>query len=125
MKTRLVIAVFAFTAVMPGWQIAHAQNPARAPTAIESVVQVHVHGLALQHRGDEKGAFIAFLDAAEHGYPPSQRKLGEIYDSGNSAVERDYEQSIRWYEKAREGGEVIPPPISHGSPFISPIRVAP
>jgi hypothetical protein len=51
--------------------------------------------------------------------------LSEIYDSCNAAVERDYEQSIRWYEKAREGGEDIPPPKSHGNPFISPIRVAP
>jgi TPR repeat protein len=66
--------------------------------------------MGLAHRGDEKGAFIAFLAAAEEGYPPAQRRLGEIYDSGNAAVERNYAESIRWYQKAREGGEEIPSP---------------
>jgi TPR repeat protein len=125
MKTLLVVTAFAFTAAMPGWQIVHAQDLARAPTAVESVVQAHVHGLSLQHRGDEKGAFIAFLDAAERGYPPAQRRLGEIYDSGNTAVKRDYEESIRWYQKAREGGEDIPPPVSHGNMLMAPMRAGP
>ena len=74
-----------------------------------------MRGLALEHRGDENGAFIAYMNAAEQGYPPAQRKLGEIYDSGNSAVKRDYEESIRWYQKAREGGEDIPPQPNHGT----------
>ena len=101
-------------AVMPA---VHAQAPAsNSPAA-----QRHVTGLALEHRGDEKGAFLAFQDAAEQGYPPAQRKLGEIYDSGNSAVKRDYEESIRWYQKAREGGEDIPPPKTYGNPFVSPV----
>ncbi len=81
-----------------------AANPAAA--------RRHAEGLAMEHRGDEKGAFIAFQEAAEEGYAPAQRRLGEIYDSGNSAVTRNYPESIRWYEKAREGGEVIPPPKS-------------
>jgi len=63
----------------------------------------------MERRGDNQGAFVAFLEAAEGGYPPSQRRLGEIYDSGNSAVVRNYSESIRWYERAREGGEDIPP----------------
>jgi TPR repeat protein len=110
MKTLLAVAAFAFAAAMPGWQDAHAQ----ALSSIESVVQRHVQGLALEHRGDDKGAFIAFLDAAERGYPPAQRRVGEIYDTGNSAVERTYEESIRWIEKARAGGEQFPP---HRSPM--------
>ncbi len=74
----------------------------------------------MEQRGDDKGAFVAFLEAAESGYPPAQRRLGEIFDSGNSVVKRDYEESIRWYQKAREGGEIIPPPKPYGSPFVSP-----
>ena len=67
------------------------------------------------------GAFLAFQEAAEIGYPPAQRKLGEIYDSGSTAVKRDYEESIRWYQKAREGGEDIPsPPSPMPNPGISP-----
>ena len=99
-------------AAMPVWQAAHAQSPASAPISLEAATQRHRAGLALEHRGDDKGAFIAFMEAAEQGYPPAQRKLGEIYDSGNAAVERNYPESIRWYQKAREGGEDIPPPKS-------------
>jgi len=74
----------------------------------EAAAQRNAEGLALQKRGDEKGAFAAFLDAAEHGNPPAQRRLGEIYDTGNSAVARDYAESVRWYQLARENGEEIP-----------------
>ncbi len=63
----------------------------------------------MEQRGDEKGAFKAFRAAGEAGYPPAQRRLGEIYDNGNAAVPRNYAESIRWYEKARAGGEQIPP----------------
>ena len=105
----VVLAAFALLVAVPGWQIAHAQAEARAPMSNQAAARRHVDGLAMQHRGDEKGAFIAFLEAAEDGYPPAHRRLGEIYDSGNSAVERDYTESIRWFEKAREGGEKIPP----------------
>ena len=110
---------------MPAWQIAHAQSAAGAPVSVVTVVQRHVEGVTLAHRGDDQGAFIAFLDAAEHGYPPSQRRLGEIYDSGNSAVERNYEESIRWYQKAREGGEELPPQKNYGTLKFPSVRVGP
>jgi TPR repeat protein len=102
--TKLALSLFAGAAMSSG-QIACAQTPA----AQESPVFRHATGLALERRGDDAGAFIAFLEAAEAGHPPAQRKLGEIYDSGNMAVTRDYQASIHWYEKAREGGEVLPP----------------
>ena len=85
--------------------------------------RLHERGLAMEHHGDVKGAFVAFLDSAEQGYPPAQRKLGEIYDIGNSAVKRDYEESIRWYQKAREGGEEIPPPKTYGTLPLPAVRV--
>jgi TPR repeat protein len=83
----------------------------------EAAAQRHVEALALEKRGDEKGAFIAFLEAAEDGYSPAQLRVGEIYNSGNSAVVRDYALAIHWYEKARDAGEKIPPlPKVPGSP---------
>lgn len=85
-----------------------AQAPARAPTSHEAAARRHADGLVLQQRGDEKGAFTAFLEAAENGNPAAQRRLGEIYDTGNSAVARDYAESSRWYQKTRENGEDIP-----------------
>ena len=121
MKTLLLVAIVLF-AVMPA---AQAQTSARPPMSADAALQRHAEGLAMEHRGDEKGAFIAFLEAADDGYPPAQRRLGEIYDSGNSAVERDYEESIRWYQKAREGGEEIPPPkpLNFGVPAMSPKNI--
>jgi TPR repeat protein len=64
-------------------------------------------GLALERRGDDRGAFKAFLDAGEGGHGLAQRKLGEIYDKGGP-VERDYEVSLQWYQKARAQGVAIP-----------------
>ncbi len=68
--------------------------------------------VTLEARGDEPAAFQAFLEAAEGGHGLAQRKLGEIYDKGNSAVSRDYETSLRWYQKAREQGVPIAKPPS-------------
>lgn len=122
MNKFLITAAFAFLAAMPIWQVARAQ--ASAPANGQAASR-HAAGLLMEHRGDEKGAFVAFLEAAEGGYPPAQRRLGEIYDSGNSAVERDYEESIRWYQKAREGGEILPPQKSYGTYKPAPVRMGP
>lgn len=125
MKKLLGIATFALLAAIPSLQAVYAQSAAGAAMSREEGGRRHAAGLALEHRGDDKGAFVAFLDAAEGGYPPAQRRLGEIYDSGNSAVERNYEESIRWYQKAREGGEDIPPQPSHGTLKPPAVRVGP
>jgi len=112
MNKTLGIVIFALLASAPGLQAVHAQSMAKAAVATSEAARQHAAGLALEKRGDDHGAFTAYLAAAEQGHPPAQRKLGEIYDSGNSAVKRNYEESIRWYQKAREGGEDIPPPKS-------------
>ena len=113
----VALAAFTFLLAMPTWHIVHAQSVERTPMSIEAAAQRHAEGLAMERRGDEQGAFVAFLEAAGDGYPPAQRRLGEIYDSGNSAVVRNYPESIRWYEKAREGGEDIPKPKSPYPPI--------
>lgn len=97
--------------------LANAQQPS-APGA-NPAARRHAEGIALEKRGNDQGAFGAFLEAAEGGHPPAQRKLGEIYDNGNAAVERDYSQSIIWYQRARDGGEQIPQqrPRLPGPPF--------
>jgi TPR repeat protein len=88
---------------------AGAQIAERPAVTAQTPAQRHADGLAMEHRKDDGGAFIAFTEAAERGHPPAQRKLGEIYDHGNPAVPRDYEKSLKWYETARENGEDIPP----------------
>ena len=81
------------------------------PPGQEQAARRYREGLALEHQRDEKGAFKAFLESAEAGYGLAQRRLGEIYDKGNSAVERDYQASLHWYQKAREQGIEIDKPL--------------
>lgn len=107
------LAAFALVAAIPPWNSAQAQSAAVAPMSRDGAMRLHADGLAMERLHDDKGAFAAFLAAAEGGYPPSQRRLGEIYDHGNTAVPRDYEQSIRWYQMASDGGEDIPWLRSH------------
>lgn len=88
-------------------------KPAGAgPTpATEDWARRYRDGLALERRGDEQGAFKAFLQAGEGGYGLAQRKLGQLYDKGNTVVQRDYQESLRWYQKARDQGVAIDKPI--------------
>jgi localization factor PodJL len=79
--------------------------------AVDDPARLYRDGLARESRGDDKGALRAFLAAGEAGYGPAQRRLGEIYDKGNTATPRDYETALKWYQKAREQGVEIPKPI--------------
>jgi len=66
---------------------------------------------ALERNGDEQGAFRAYLESGEAGNGLAQRRLGQIYDKGNTAVPRDYQASLKWYQKAREQGVEIDKPL--------------
>lgn len=90
---------------------APAAVPPVPPKDLERAIQRYQEGLALERKGDERGALSAFLEAGEGGYGLAQRKLGQIYDKGNSAVKRDLQASIRWYQKAREQGVPIDKPV--------------
>ncbi len=87
--------------------------PKPAPRTLGRADQIRRYreGLALEQKGDDRSALQAFLEAGENGYGPAQRKLGEIYDKGNSAVTRDYESALKWYQRAREQGIEIPRPF--------------
>ena len=67
-------------------------------------------GLAHEAKGNDQAALTAYLDAGNSGHGQAQRKLGDIYGKGNKAVKRDYDASLRWYEKARAQGVEIPKP---------------
>ena len=103
-RSILVAAVLA--AWTPAWGQAPASEETGGPGSFAATTQYR-QGLALERRGDERGAFRAFLDAGEGGHGLAQLKLGEIYDKGGP-VERDYETSLKWYEKARAQGVAIP-----------------
>jgi FimV-like protein len=84
---------------------------AALPAGREEAIRRYREGLALERKGDEQGALKAFLDAGEAGYGLAQRRLGQIYDKGNTVVQRDYQAALRWYQKAREQGIEIDKPI--------------
>lgn len=87
-------------------------KPAAAvPLVVEVAAKRYRDGLAMERRGDHQGAFAAFLEAGEAGNGLAQRKLGQIYDKGNAAVPRDFQASLRWYQKAREQGVEIDKPL--------------
>jgi len=86
-------------------------KPAAVPPAREQAVRRYQEGLTLERRGDNKGALTAFLEAGEAGYGLAQRRLGQIYDSGNPDVPRDFQASVKWYQKAREQGVEIDKPL--------------
>lgn len=70
-------------------------------------------GVALERRGDMRGAVTAYHEAGESGHGPAQKKLGDLYGTGNDVVERDYETSLRWYDRARKQGIEIPKPFTY------------
>lgn len=100
--------------------IATPQTPAAVPgvpaKGQEQAMRRYQEGLALERKGDDQGALAAFLEAGEGGYGLAQRKLGQIYDKGNSAVKRDLQASIRWYQKARAQGVPVDKPVQRVVP---------
>jgi FimV-like protein len=81
------------------------------PLGGEEAVRRYREGQAMEGKGDDVGALKAYLEAGEAGHGLAQRRLGQIYDKGNSAVQRDYQTSLKWYQKAREQGVEIDKPL--------------
>jgi len=108
---------------LPTLEVVAAIDPADADREVAELIagkpaapaaqRRYEEGLALERQGDERGALKAFLDSGEAGYGLAQRKLGQIYDKGNSATQRDLQASILWYQKARVQGVEIERPIPH------------
>jgi FimV-like protein len=94
--------------------------PATVSPGLEQAARRYREGLGLERRGDNQGALTAFLEAGDAGYGLAQRKLGQIYDKGNSAVQRDYQTSLKWYQKAREQGVPIDKPLPRMTPNMTP-----
>lgn len=77
---------------------------------VSTTADPYAQGVARRAAGDAKGAFQAFHQAALDGHAQAQRRLGEIYDAGNTVISRDLMESIRWYQMARQQGEHIAQP---------------
>ena len=107
----------AVAAVRPAPATAMPAKPSAAlPPAAEAAAKRYQEGLALQRRGDLQGAHAAFLEAGDAGHGLAQRRLGQIYDKGNTVVQRDYETALKWYQKAREQGVPMEKPLRRTTP---------
>lgn len=89
---------------------------AAAPLTAEAAAKRYRDGLGMERRGDEQGALAAFQEAGEAGHGLAQLKLGQIYDKGNTVVQRDYQTALKWYQKAREQGVDIDKPLQRTTP---------
>ncbi|MEK6243969.1 MAG: FimV/HubP family polar landmark protein [Pseudomonadota bacterium] len=107
----------AVAAVKPAPAVKMPAKPSAAiPPALEEAAKRYREGLALEQRGDHQGALTAFLEAGEAGNGMAQRRLGQIYDKGNTVVQRDYQSALKWYQKAREQGVEMDKPLQRTTP---------
>jgi FimV-like protein len=90
-------------------------NPEASAPALTPVqaAQRFEEGSKLERNGDFQAAMTAYLAAGEAGNGLAQKRLGDIYNTGNSIVRRDYETALKWYQKARAQGVEIPKPITN------------
>jgi len=77
----------------------------------EEAARRYQEGRALEAKGEHHGALMALREAGESGHGLAQKRLGEIYDKGSPATPRDYQESLRWYEKARAQGVEMAKPL--------------
>ena len=98
----------------PGTPAAAPGQPAGPPLLGKREAEARYHeGVELERRGDLRAAFKAYSQAGESGNGPAQKKLGDLYGTGNEVVERDYETSLRWYDRARAQGIEIRKPFTY------------
>ena len=62
----------------------------------------------LEAKSDGRGAVKVYVSAARGGSPIAARRLAEIYDKGLFGIERNYAESLKWYNYLRViGGEKV------------------
>ena len=109
------------------WAMAQSTEPAKAKESAKALDKgkgvakqsltigqaagLYREGLAHEKKGNNRAALGLFLEAGEAGYGLAQMKLAETYDRGNSAVKRDYQTALHWYERARSQGIEVPKPL--------------
>jgi TPR repeat protein len=79
----------------------------------EQASQRFKQGEVYERKHDLRSALDAYTVAGEAGHPLAQKKLGDLYSTGNAAVARDYEVALKWYQKARDQGVEIPSPFNY------------
>ena len=100
--------------LLPGQSWSQAARQAKAPAEATWLAAARYgDGREFERAGAWAAAMNAYQEAAVSGHGPAQKKLGDIYGNGQGDVHRDYEASLRWYQRAREQGQEIPLPFSY------------
>lgn len=63
---------------------------------------------ALEREGKGAEAVKAYMRLARAGHGKAAKRLGEIYETGIPGVERNLDESLKWYNAARALGEDVP-----------------
>ena len=123
MKISSGLLYLAFTGTLlgpAGGALAQGSVPTSVSLSPAEAAQRYREGEDLERKRDLRGAYDAYLAAGEAGDGLAQKKLGDLYNEGNAAVERDYETALRWYHRARAQGIEIPTPITYpASPVVN------
>jgi serine/threonine-protein kinase len=103
-------SVAATSAAVPG--AAAASTAPTAPAAAKGAASASDADALFQkaqsmEASDPSGAIRLYRRAARDGSGRAAKRLGELFDKGAPGVTRDYQESLSWYEKARELGETI------------------
>jgi FimV-like protein len=70
--------------------------------------QRYKDAVKLEKGNEHKAAFEAYLESGKQGHALAELRLGELYDKGSDGVQRDLQESARWYQKARAQGVSVP-----------------
>lgn len=74
----------------------------------------YLRGLELERVGKLRAAMEMYKAAAENNNRFAQKKLGDIYGTGNAEIERDYQTSLKWYRRAQTDGlEILNRPFTY------------
>ena len=84
---------------------ARASRVASAPTSGDALFS---QAAALEQEGKGRDAVKMYTQAARSGNGKAAKRLGEIFDKGLIGIQRDYAESLKWYNAARVLGEDVP-----------------
>jgi len=87
--------------VKPGAVASATPSPGGSDAQFEQAVAMEA--------SDPRAAVKIYRLLARNGNAKAARRLGEIYDRGLPGIARDYQESLAWYQKARELGEQTEP----------------
>jgi TPR repeat protein len=74
---------------------------------------IYSEGIADEKAGNMQAAVEKYLAAAKIGHAVAAVKLGQLYDKGvTKTLSRDLQESISYYQKARERGREVKGPDS-------------